>query len=99
MTDDRSLTLAPAAAYASSGKNAADPAPRSRKISKPPLVRRPTTSGVRATRRSLGAISFGTPMRIELRTAWELWSGSLAVLRQHPLREVHAFGEVVELLA
>src|SRR6267378_5489612 len=62
MSDDRSPTLAPAALYASSGKNAADPAPRSMRTSKPPFVRRPATSGVRATRRSLGVISFGTPI-------------------------------------
>jgi len=54
--------VAPAAAYASSPNDAASPALRSTTTDKPAFTSRPATSGVKATRRSLAAVSFGTPM-------------------------------------
>jgi hypothetical protein len=55
---------APAAAYASSGKKAAPPAPRWTPTSSPDFTRRATLSGTNATRRSPGVVSAGTPIRI-----------------------------------
>src|SRR5437762_11883710 len=54
--------VAPTAAYASSANDAASPAPRSTTTGKPAFTSRPATSGVKATRRSLAAVSFGTPI-------------------------------------
>src|SRR2546422_867078 len=54
--------VAPAAPNASSPNDAASPAPRSTRTEKPAFTSRPATSGVKATRRSLAAVSFGTPM-------------------------------------
>ena len=53
-------TVAPASRYASSGQDAAAPAPRSTATSKPVGTRRAIASGTRATRRSPGAVSLGT---------------------------------------
>jgi len=52
---------APAAANASSGKDAAEPAPRSTSTSKPFCESRETMSGTSATRRSPATVSLGTP--------------------------------------
>src|SRR5206468_448980 len=54
--------VAPAAPYASSPNDAASPAPRSTTTDQPDFTSRPATSGVKATRRSLAAVSFGTPI-------------------------------------
>src|SRR6185312_11799905 len=83
----------------SSGKNALLPAARSTTTSWPPLTSFPATSGLRATRRSFGATSFGTPMRIRLGSARESRSVGFALLREHPFGEVDALSEIVELLA
>src|SRR5438046_1651244 len=57
--------VAPTAAYASSANDAASPAPRSTTTGKPAFTSRPATSGVKATRRSLAAVSFGTPILMQ----------------------------------
>src|SRR4051812_27469086 len=54
----------PACTYASSGNEAASPAPRSTVTSKPAAVSFPTVSGTRATLRSPGAVSRATPTLI-----------------------------------
>src|SRR5712691_10327210 len=56
-----SPTCAPASTKAESSYVAASPAPGSTRISKPLCTRRSTTSGTRATLRSPGAVSLGTP--------------------------------------
>ena len=56
-----SATDAPAASYSPSSKPADVPAPRSTATVKPAPTRREAMSGTRATRRSPGAVSFGTP--------------------------------------
>src|SRR6266511_6206304 len=86
-------TDAPAARYASSPNDAASPAARSTSTAKPDFASRPATSGVNATRRSLAAVSFGTPI---------FMSGfrerrPLPRLRQQPLREVEPLGELAHL--
>src|SRR5438445_4018924 len=65
-------TLAPAATYASSGNDAPAPAPRSTWMVKPAFTSRPATSGDKATRRSLAAVSFGTPTFIHSPRCWVL---------------------------
>src|SRR5207237_1622670 len=57
---------APAAPYASSGNAAAVPAPCSTTTSRPVFTSRPAVSGTSATRRSLAAVSLGTPILIPL---------------------------------
>src|SRR5207247_2195218 len=57
-------TVAPAARYAASSNEAASPAARSTSTVRPDFASRPATSGVRATRRSLATVSFGTPIFI-----------------------------------
>src|SRR4051794_27529438 len=54
----------PACTYASSGNEAASPAPGSTVTSKPAAVSFPTVSGTRATLRSPGAVSRATPTLI-----------------------------------
>ena len=56
-----SLQVAPAAVNIASGMRAEAPAPGSTTTSSPELTSRLTTAGTRATRRSPGAVSFGTP--------------------------------------
>src|SRR6478609_9484563 len=53
--------VAPASLYSASGISARSPAPDSTTTSTPLDFRRLTTSGTSATRRSPGAVSFGTP--------------------------------------
>src|SRR6478735_458875 len=56
--------VAPACVYASSGNDAASPAPGSTVTSKPAAVSFPTVSGTRATLRSPRAVSRATPTLI-----------------------------------
>src|SRR3989475_4835681 len=58
---------APASAYRRSGKLEASPAPRSTTTVFPLFASRETVSGTRATRRSPGAVSLGTPIFISRR--------------------------------
>ena len=57
-----SASVAPASSYAASSNDAALPAPRSTTTSCPASTSLATTSGTSATRRSPGAVSFGTPI-------------------------------------
>src|SRR5439155_3642406 len=57
-----STMVAPASSNASSSNDAAPPAPRSTTTSCPASTSLATTSGTSATRRSPGAVSFGTPI-------------------------------------
>ena len=57
-----SVTCAPAARYASSGKFAASPAPDSTATANPSFTSLSTTSGTVATRFSPAAVSRGTPI-------------------------------------
>ena len=57
-------SVTPASVYASSGNEAASPAPGSTTISKPAAASFPAVSGTRATLRSPGAVSRATPTLI-----------------------------------
>ncbi len=76
-------SLAPAAPYASSPNDAASPAPRSTSNENPDFTSFPATSGVTATRRSLAAVSFGTPIFIP--APWRYWYRS-AKASERPVR-------------
>ncbi len=59
-----STSTAPASAYAPSATIAVAPAPRSTATSTPALMSFAAASGSKATRRSRGAVSLGTPIRM-----------------------------------
>ena len=72
-TSSRVARVAPASSKALSGKEAATPAPRSTTTSTPAALRRPSASGTRATRRSPGRVSRGTPTFMRAPGGLERW--------------------------
>src|SRR5207249_7676618 len=92
--------VAPAAPNASSPNDAASPAPRSTRTEKPALTSRPATSGVKATRRSLAAVSFGTPIFMNPQDGVDETATNVSALRRRsPLPHLcqQAFREVEPL--
>src|SRR2546427_9306459 len=92
--------VAPAPPNASSPNDAASPAPRSTRTEKPAFTSRPATSGVKATRRSLAAVSFGTPIFMNPQDGVDETATNVSALRRRsPLPHLcqQAFREVEPL--